>query len=88
MKKFIVDTGKKKYIVKAKDAERAVKLVNGTVTDKNLQDSIKDDENDIKRDGISLLERTITQLKRGEYQSAVNNAQLFINILKMNKLAH
>lgn len=35
MKKFIVDTGKKKYIVKAKDAKRAVELV------KKIDDKIK-----------------------------------------------
>ena len=35
MKKFIVDTGEKKYIVKAKDAKRAVELV------KKIDDKIK-----------------------------------------------
>lgn len=36
MKKFIVDTGKKKYIVKATDAEHAVKLIKKV-------DSVKDE---------------------------------------------
>lgn len=71
-----------------KHVENLQAIITGNVTEKNVEDSVKDDENDIKRDGASLLERTITLLKRGEYQAAANNAQLFINVLKMNKLAH
>lgn len=40
MKKFIVDTGKKKYIVKAKDAKRAVELIKKT-DDNAIDDSPK-----------------------------------------------
>lgn len=49
MKKFIVDTGKIKYIIEANDAMHAVEIVkkindkNGTVTEKNLEDAVIND---------------------------------------------
>lgn len=70
-----------------KHVENLQAIITGNVTKKNVEDSVKDDENDIKRDGAALLERAISALKTGNYQIAADNCQNFINVLKMNKLA-
>jgi len=68
MKKFIVDTGKKKYIVKAKDAEYAVELVKTIDDDASYKDSMTNDiynrfENETD---IDFLTSSLSEMRRYE----------------------
>lgn len=56
-------------------------VVNGNVTEKNLEDSVKDANVE------DLLKQAIDALRKDEFQRAVNLASNFITILKSQKLA-
>lgn len=56
-------------------------VVNGNVTEKNLEDSVKDANVE------DLLKQAIDALRKDEFQRAANLASNFITILKSQKLA-
>lgn len=56
-------------------------VVNGNVTEKNLEDSVKDANVE------DLLKQAIDVLRKDEFQRAANLASNFIAILKSQKLA-
>lgn len=56
-------------------------VVNGNVTEKNLEDSVKDANVE------DLLKQAIDALRKDEFQRAANLASNFIAILKSQKLA-
>lgn len=56
-------------------------VVNGNVTEKNLEDSVKDANVE------DLLKQAIDALHKDEFQRAANLASNFITILKSQKLA-
>lgn len=56
-------------------------VVNGNVTEKNLEDSVKDANVE------DLLKQAIDALRKNEFQRAANLASNFITILKSQKLA-
>lgn len=56
-------------------------VVNGNVTEKNLEDSVKDTNVE------DLLKQAIDALHKDEFQRAANLASNFITILKSQKLA-
>lgn len=56
-------------------------VVNGNVTEKNLEDSVKDANVE------DLLKQAIDALRKDEFQRAANLASNFITILKSKKLA-
>ena len=56
-------------------------VVNGSVTEKNLEDSVKDANVE------DLLKQAIDALRKDEFQRAANLASNFITILKSQKLA-
>lgn len=56
-------------------------VVNGNVTEKNLEDSVKD------ANAEDLLKQAIEALRKDEFQRAANLASNFISILKSQKLA-
>lgn len=56
-------------------------VVNGNVTEKNLEDSVKDVNVE------DLLKQAIDALRKDEFQRAANLASNFITILKSQKLA-
>ena len=56
-------------------------VVNGNVTQKNLEDSVKDANVE------DLLKQAIDALRKDEFQRAANLASNFITILKSQKLA-
>lgn len=56
-------------------------VVNGNVTEKNLEDSMKDTNVE------DLLKQAIDALRKDEFQRAANLASNFITILKSQKLA-
>lgn len=56
-------------------------VVNGNITEKNLEDSVKDANVE------DLLKQAIDALRKDEFQRAANLASNFITILKSQKLA-
>lgn len=61
--------------------ENLMAVVNGNVTEKNLEDSVKDANVE------DLLKQAIDALRKNEFQKAANLASNFITILKSQKLA-
>lgn len=61
--------------------ENLMAVVNGNVTEKNLEDSVKDANVE------DLLKQAIDTLRKNEFQKAANLASNFITILKSQKLA-
>lgn len=61
--------------------ENLMAVVNGNVTEKNLEDSVKDANVE------DLLKQAIDALCKNEFQKATNLASNFITILKSQKLA-
>lgn len=61
--------------------ENLMAVVNGNVTEKNLEDSVKDANVE------DLLKQAIDALRKNEFQKATNSASNFITILKSQKLA-
>lgn len=61
--------------------ENLMAVVNGNVTEKNLEDSVKDANVE------DLLKQAIDALRKDEFQRAADLASNFITILKSQKLA-
>ena len=81
MKTFKVKSNGKVYTVKANDAEAAVKLVKtaGNVTEKNLENSIKDFDTVY---AASLAEELASVLRRGKLDLAKIIFEKLVHVFK------
>lgn len=85
MKKFIVDTGEKKYIVKAKDAKRAVELVKKiddagwfNLTIIELEDSSELTLTKLVKDVKKIVRHRVAEITNGRFDADVLRLQVLV----------
>lgn len=92
MKKFIVDTGKKKYSVEANDAEHAVELVKKIAdagwfdfTLIEIQDSTELTLTKLVKDVKKVVRRTVAEITNGRFDSGTLRLQVLVKDNMTNK---